>query len=65
MIFFGAVMCREGEVRLQGSRNANEGRVEICMLEQWQTICNAGWDSMDAAVICRQLGYSRRSKYNC
>lgn len=56
-----AVVCRDGEVRLQGGRNSNAGRVEVCSLERWQTVCNMGWDNVDASVVCRQLGFSRMS----
>ena len=51
-------------MRLEGGQSSNEGRVEVCRLEQWQTVCNIGWDSTDASVVCRQLGFSRISEYN-
>ena len=56
------VVCQEGDVRLVGGANNNEGRVEVCRLEQWLTVCNNGFDSMEAGVVCSQLGFSRRSK---
>lgn len=64
ILVVSVVGCRDGDVRLVGSRNSNEGRVEVCRLEQWNTICNNGWDEAEASVVCSQLGYSRRSK-NC
>lgn len=35
----------------------NEGRIEICFGGYWGTICDNGWDSTDAAVACRGLGF--------
>ncbi|XP_072051705.1 scavenger receptor cysteine-rich domain-containing protein DMBT1-like [Amphiura filiformis] len=53
------VICREGvEVQLVNGHTRNEGRVEIFVDNQWQTICDDSWDLNDANVICRQLGFS-------
>ena len=56
-IFFIAP-CTDGELRLAGGNIANEGRVEICMNNVWGTVCDDFWGKTDAAVVCRQLGYS-------
>ena len=49
--------CATGDLRLTGGSNEYEGRVEICMNEVWGSICDNGWDSTDASVVCKQLQY--------
>ena len=50
--------CIDGEVRLAGSNSPLEGRVEVCYDGVWGTVCHSSWSTQDAAVVCRQLGYS-------
>ena len=50
--------CINGDIRLEGSRNPLEGRVEVCYDGVWGTVCSDFWSRADAAVVCRQLGYS-------
>ena len=50
--------CNDNELRLVGGELESEGRVEICRNNQFGTICDDTFDTLDAMVICRQLGYS-------
>ena len=51
------VPCANGAVRLVGGSDSHEGRVEICYNNQWGTVCDNFFSSIDARVVCRQLGH--------
>lgn len=52
------VGCTQGEVRLVGGINIYSGLVEICLNNEWGTVCDEMWDATDVGIVCRQLGFA-------
>ena len=50
--------CKDGDLRLMDGNTTREGRVEICYDNVYGTVCDDQWGPLDAAVACRQLGFS-------
>ena len=53
--------CTYGDVRLVDGSNQYEGRVEVCINDQWGTVCDISWGTSDATTVCKQLGYAYTS----
>ena len=58
-------VCANGQVRLAGSLEENEGRLEVCVGNQWGTICDDSWNDFGATIACSQLtdGHGRLNTY--
>ena len=51
-----SVSCNNGDIRLVDGSSEYDGRLELCYLDQWGTICGDLFGDLDAQVACRQLG---------
>ena len=58
--FTVALTCNQGSVRLRGGFSARSGRVEVCNRNTWGTVCNDGFTSDNADVVCGQLGFGHK-----
>ncbi len=57
LLYIIALCTVEGAVRLLNGETEREGRVEVCLNGVWGSIADDEWDTNDAIVVCRKLGY--------
>lgn len=60
---YAGVICTEegtaeGNIRLRGGSSLKEGRVEVFHRGEWGTVCDDGWKTENARVICFELGFT-------
>ena len=54
----GCTSAEQGIIRLANGSTPYEGRVELCYNNQWGTVCDDSWGTIDAGMACQQLGFS-------
>ena len=52
--------CSNFDLRLVESSTSSMGIVQVCESQDWHTICAEHWDTKDASVVCRQLGFASK-----
>ena len=59
---FYSIECTEGASRIMDGSVDGEGRVEYCFGGRWGAVCDGNWGPPEAAVVCRQNGFSTNGR---
>ena len=61
-ILIFSTACVDGEVILFDglviSISLREGTILVCYNNSYGTVCDDHWDSIEASIVCGQLGYN-------
>lgn len=55
-------MCSHGDLRLVNGLVEASGMLEVCIGGVWGSVCDDGFDLVDAGVACRLLGHLSEGK---
>lgn len=50
--------CEDGDMRVVNGSSVLEGRLEVCINNAWGTVCDRGFGSSEARVVCRKINYT-------
>lgn len=49
-------VCTTGEMKLGGNTpDSQDGRLEICLNNEWGTVCDDSWDERGVNLVCSKL----------
>lgn len=54
--------CTDNDIRLVNGTEEWNGRLEVCLHGHWGAVCEDRFENIDAAVACKNLGFSSDCK---
>lgn len=58
----GTIFAGDNNIRLVDGTSMINGRLEVLIKGSWGSVCERHFDDLDAAVVCRELGFPSESK---